>query len=93
MALYQVRTVLMLVYVSALLAIGLAPIVRAVERQKLLPVGTRRFPRWLAILTLYLTLLVAVVGLGFAVVPPLVRQGQALVDAGCRISSRVGSSS
>ena len=40
-ALYQVRTVLMLVYVSALLAIGLAPIVRAVERQKLLPVGTR----------------------------------------------------
>ncbi len=77
-ALYQVRTVLMLVYVSALLAIGLAPIVRAVERQKLLPVGTRTFPRWVAILTLYLTLLVAVVGLGFAVIPPLVRQGQAL---------------
>jgi predicted PurR-regulated permease PerM len=77
-ALYQVRTVLMLVYVSALLAIGLAPIVRAVERQTLLPVGTRRFPRWLAILTLYLTLLVAVVGLGFAVIPPLVRQGQSL---------------
>jgi predicted PurR-regulated permease PerM len=77
-ALYQVRTVLMLVYVSALLAIGLAPIVRAVERQTLLPVGTRRFPRWLAILSLYLTLLVAVVGLGFAVIPPLVRQGQSL---------------
>jgi len=77
-ALYQVRTVLMLVYVSALLAIGLAPIVRAVERQKLLPVGTRTFPRWLAILTLYLTLLVTVVGLGFAVIPPLVRQGQSL---------------
>jgi predicted PurR-regulated permease PerM len=77
-ALYQVRTVLMLVYVSALLAIGLAPIVRAVERQTVLPVGTRRFPRWLAILTLYLTLLVAVVGLGFAVIPPLVRQGQSL---------------
>jgi predicted PurR-regulated permease PerM len=77
-ALYQVRTVLMLVYVSGLLAIGLAPIVRAVERQKLLPVGTRTFPRWLAILTLYLTLLVTVVGLGFAVIPPLVRQGQSL---------------
>jgi predicted PurR-regulated permease PerM len=77
-ALYQVRTVLMLVYVSALLAIGLAPIVRAVERQKLLPVGTRTFPRWLAILTLYLTLLVTVVGLGFAVIPPLVGQGQSL---------------
>ena len=77
-ALYQVRTVVMLVYVSSLLAIGLAPIVRAVERQKILPVGTRRFPRWLAILTLYLTLLIALVGLGFAVVPPLVKQGQAL---------------
>jgi predicted PurR-regulated permease PerM len=68
----------MLVYVSALLAIGLGPIVRAVERQKILPVGTRRFPRWLAILTLYLTLLITLVGLGFAVVPPLVKQGQAL---------------
>jgi predicted PurR-regulated permease PerM len=77
-ALYQVRTVLMLVYVSALLAIGLAPIVRAVERQKLLPVGTRRFPRWLAILTLYLTLLATLVGVGFAVVPPLVQQAQGL---------------
>jgi predicted PurR-regulated permease PerM len=77
-AMYQVRTVLMLVYVSALLAIGLAPIVRIVERQKLLPVGTRTFPRWLAILTLYLTLLVALVGLGFAVIPPLVGQGQGL---------------
>jgi predicted PurR-regulated permease PerM len=77
-ALYQVRTVVMLVYVSALLAIGLGPIVRAVERQKILPVGTRRFPRWLAILTLYLTLLITLVGLGFAVVPPLVKQGQAL---------------
>jgi predicted PurR-regulated permease PerM len=69
----------MLVYVSALLAIGLSPIVRAVERQKVLPVGTRRFPRWLAILTLYLTLLVSLVGLGFAVVPPIVKQGQALL--------------
>lgn len=77
-ALYQVRTVVMLVYVSSLLAIGLSPIVRAVERQKVLPVGTRTFPRWLAILTLYLTLLVSLVGLGFAVVPPIVKQGQAL---------------
>ena len=77
-ALYQVRTVLMLVYVSGLLAIGLAPIVRAVERQKMLPVGTRRFPRWVAILTLYVALLSVLVGVGFAVVPPLVAQAQAL---------------
>jgi predicted PurR-regulated permease PerM len=77
-ALYQVRTVLMLVYVSGLLAIGLAPIVRAVERQKILPVGTRRFPRWVAILTLYVALLSVLVGVGFAIVPPLVGQAQAL---------------
>ena len=77
-ALYQVRTVLMLVYVSGLLAIGLAPIVRAVERQKILPVGTRRFPRWVAILTLYVALLSVLVGVGVAVVPPLVAQAQAL---------------
>lgn len=77
-ALYQVRTVVMLVYVSALLAIGFAPLVRAVERQKILPVGTRTFPRWLAILTIYLAMLVTLIGIGFAVVPPLVQQSQAL---------------
>ena len=42
-ALYQARNALLLVYVSALLAMGISPIVRAVERQKLLPVGTRTF--------------------------------------------------
>lgn len=49
---YLVRDVLLLIYVSGLLAIGFSPIVRLIERQKVLPIGTRRFPRWLAILVL-----------------------------------------
>ena len=51
---YLVRDVLLLIYVSGLLAIGFSPIVRLIERQKVLPIGTQRFPRWLAILVLYL---------------------------------------
>ena len=39
---------------SGLLAIGFSPIVRLIERQKVLPIGTARFPRWLAILVLYI---------------------------------------
>ena len=78
-ALYQVRAVLLLVYVSALLAIGLRPIVRAVERQKVLPVGHAQVP---AVArhphAVPRRLLGSLVGLGFAVVPPLVEQGQAL---------------
>src|SRR6187549_175152 len=75
---YLVRDVLLLVYVSGLLAIGFSPIVRLIERQTLLPIGTRRAPRWLAILVLYLFILGTLAGVGFAVFPPLVRQAQQL---------------
>ena len=51
-AAFLVRKVLLLIYVSGLLAIGFSPIVRLIERQKVLPIGTR-IPRWLAILVLY----------------------------------------
>src|SRR5262249_39599578 len=40
-ALYLIRQVLVLVYVSVLLAIGFSPLVRLVERQQVLPIGTR----------------------------------------------------
>lgn len=75
---YQVRDVLLLFYISALLAIGFSPVVRLIERQKLLPIGTRRFPRWTAILVLYLMILGAITGVGFAIIPPLARQAQEL---------------
>ena len=78
---YLVRDVLLLMYVSGLLAIGFSPIVRLIERQKVLPIGTRRFPRWLAILLLYMVILGTLTGIGFLIVPPLVHQGQELWSA------------
>jgi predicted PurR-regulated permease PerM len=75
---YQARHVLLLIYISGLLAIGFSPIVRLIERQTVLPIGTRRFPRWLAILALYLAIIGTFVGVGFLIVPPLVEQAQQL---------------
>jgi predicted PurR-regulated permease PerM len=77
-AMYQARGVLLLVYTSALLATGFAPIVRAIERQQKLRVGTRRLPRWLAILVVYVAIIGTVVGVGFAVVTPLADQAREL---------------
>jgi len=80
-AAYLVRDVLLLIYVSGLLAVGFSPIVRLIERQTVLPIGTRRFPRWLAILVLYVFILGVLTGIGFLVVPPIVHQGQQLWTA------------
>ncbi|HEY0873730.1 MAG TPA: AI-2E family transporter, partial [Vicinamibacterales bacterium] len=78
--LYHLRDVLLLLYIAALLAVGFSPIVRLIERQRLLPVGTQRFPRWLAILVLYVFILSALVSVGMVIVPPLVDQAQQLWD-------------
>jgi predicted PurR-regulated permease PerM len=79
-AIYVARHVLLLVYVSALLAIGFAPAVRWIERQQVLPVGGRRLPRWLAILLIYVVILGALTGLGFLVVPALLEQARQLAS-------------
>lgn len=75
---YLIRDVLLLLYISLLLAVGFSPVVRLIERQRLLPVGTRRFPRWLAILVLYVFIIGTLVGIGAVLVPPLVEQAQEL---------------
>jgi predicted PurR-regulated permease PerM len=80
-AAYLVRDVLLLIYISGLLAVGFSPIVRLIERQRFLPIGTQRFPRWLAILILYLFILGVLTGIGFLIVPPLVHQAQQLWSA------------
>lgn len=80
-AAYLVRGVLLLIYVSGLLAIGFSPIVRLIERQRLLPIGPRRFPRWLAILVLYLFIIGTITAIGFLVFPPLIKQSQELWNA------------
>jgi len=76
--LYLVRDVLLLVYVSGLLAVGFSPVVRWLERRHLAGRRRRRVPRTAAILLLYLGLLGIVAGIMAVVLPPLVRQTQAL---------------
>jgi predicted PurR-regulated permease PerM len=78
---FLVRDVLLIIYVSGLLAVGFSPIVRLIERQKVLPIGTQRFPRWLAILVLYVALIGTLTAIGFMVFPPLQKQAQQLGHA------------
>jgi predicted PurR-regulated permease PerM len=77
-AMYLVRGVLLNIYIAALLAIGLSPLVRFIEHQRVLPIGTRRLPRWFAILLIYLVVIGAVVALGMTILPPLIRQARDL---------------
>jgi predicted PurR-regulated permease PerM len=77
-ALFLARDVLLLIYVSSLLAIGFTPMVRLIERQSVLPIGSKRFPRWLAILVLYSSIIGFVALVGYLVFPPLVHQAQTL---------------
>ena len=76
--LYLARNALLLIYISGLLAIGFGPIVRAIEHQTLVPVITRRLPRWLAILLVYVVIVGALTIVVLLVVPPLVDQAQEL---------------
>ncbi len=80
-AAYQVRAVLLIIYISGLLAVGFSPIVRLIERQKILPIGPRRFPRWLAILVLYLAILGTLAVVASLVMQPLIDQAQAFWQA------------
>ncbi len=75
---YLARHALLIIYVSGLLAIGFSPIVRLIERQTVLPIGSKRFPRWLAILILYVVILGSIALVGFLIFPPLVKQARSL---------------
>jgi predicted PurR-regulated permease PerM len=76
-ALYRVRNALLLIYVAALVAIGLGPLVATVERLRVRRRRRRlRLPRWAAILTIYLLLLGSVFGIGVVVLPPLLAQAR-----------------
>ena len=77
-AIYHIRDVLLLLYISGLFAIGFSPMIRLIERQRLLPVGTTRFPRWLAILMLYVFIVGSLVAVGTLVFPPLAEQARQL---------------
>jgi predicted PurR-regulated permease PerM len=74
---YLARDVLLIVYVAALVAIGLSPLVTAIERREG-ALTANRIPRWLAILSIYLVLVATLVGIGMLVIPPLVAQARDL---------------
>lgn len=75
--LYRIRSILLLTYVSALLAMGISPLVQMIERRRLLPIGPR-LPRWLAILLIYAAIIAAIVLIAAIVVPPLIEQAEEL---------------
>ena len=74
-AAYLVRAALLLIYISALVAVGLSPVVTRLERRRI--VGTRRLPRWFAILEVYLLLIVVLAATAILVLPPLIDQARA----------------
>jgi predicted PurR-regulated permease PerM len=73
-AAYLLKDVLLLLYVAGLLAIGISPFVRWIERRS----EGRRLPRWIAILFIYLGLLGLAAITLMLVVPPLVTQASDL---------------
>jgi predicted PurR-regulated permease PerM len=75
--LWAARDALLLVYISALIAMGLSPLVKIIERPQSHG-ATRRVPRWLAILAIYAVLVAFVIFMGLLVIPPLIAQGAAL---------------
>jgi predicted PurR-regulated permease PerM len=71
--LYLARGALLLVYISVLLATGFSPLIALIERQRVLPIGTR-IPRWLAILVLYVFFVCVTVLILLMIVPPFIAQ-------------------
>jgi predicted PurR-regulated permease PerM len=76
-ALYLARDAVMIIYLSAVVAIGLGPVVRAMERSPLFA-GRVHLKRWQSILLLYVLLLALIVGIAMLIVPPLVTQAREL---------------
>lgn len=78
-AVWAARSALMVIYVSALIAMGFSPVVRVLERPRH-ENGHGFVPRWLAILAIYLTIVGVTILVGLLVVPPLVAQATTLWD-------------
>ena len=87
--LYLLRGPLLLVYVCALFATGLTPLVRWIERQRYWAIGLKRVPRAVAILVIYATVLGSLTAIGFAVIPSLARQSQQFVKELPQLIDRV----
>jgi predicted PurR-regulated permease PerM len=75
--LWAARDALMLIYISALIAMGFSPLVRGIERHRDKH-GRTRVPRVVAIFVIYLTIIGIIVLLGLMVVPALIGQAREL---------------
>ena len=76
-AMWAAREALMLIYVSAIIAMGFSPLVRLIEQPRTSRRGSA-VPRTLAILVIYLTIVAVVVLMFLLVVPPLIEQAREL---------------
>jgi predicted PurR-regulated permease PerM len=76
-ALWAARDAVMLIYVSAIIAMGFSPLVRLIERPRRARSGLR-IPRTFAILAIYLTIVLVIELVALMVVPPLVDQATSL---------------
>jgi predicted PurR-regulated permease PerM len=74
--LWAAREALLLVYVSALIAMGFSPLVHLLQHRGARQ--ARRVPRWLAILAIYLVVMTVFLLVALAVIPPLIAQATAL---------------
>jgi predicted PurR-regulated permease PerM len=74
-ALWEVRNALLLIYISALIAIGLSPLVNELERKRFL---RQRVPRWAAILVIYVCIVAALLAVAAMVIPAVVMQARDL---------------
>jgi predicted PurR-regulated permease PerM len=80
-AMWAARGALMLIYVSAIIAMGFSPMVRFADRPRRASGEKRvRVRRTLAILTIYVMIIAAFVAVAVTVVPPLVDQASQLWD-------------
>jgi predicted PurR-regulated permease PerM len=70
---WAAREALMIIYISAIIAMGFSPLVRLIERPHTSG-RQRRIPRTFAILTIYLAIVAVVVVIGLLVIPPLIDQ-------------------
>lgn len=70
--LWQLRSLLVTLMIAVVMAAAIAPIIDAAERL--------RFPRWLAVITVYLALLGGLTGAGLIIGPTVAAQFQTLVN-------------
>lgn len=70
--LWQLRSLLLTLMIAVVLAAAIAPLVAVAERL--------RFPRWLAVIGVYLTLLAGLIGAGLIIGPTLAIQIESLVS-------------